>query len=365
MRTFWSVFVANYRLFVRDRAALFFSFIFPIMFILIFGWAFNEPGVNTFKVALVDNGSPQSAGFIREGLRQVAVEGEQVFRVSDSQRDPALKSLGKGDLDAVIIVPEHMDSSVISQTRSDIEVYYDPSKTSNQQIMLPVLNEVINRVDRGIQEAPVIIGLEEKAVHSHDLRYIDFLVPGILGMSLMFTGVFGCLPVIQQRQAGIIKRLGCTPLRRSMLVFGEMSFRMIIVIATAALIIIVGMMMFDVQMVGNWGYLCGIVFLGTLLFSALGYLIAAFIRTEEGAVPVINIITFPMIFLSGTFFEVTNMPAFIQPLVKALPLTYLSDGLRQIMVDGSPLYAMSTNVFVMIGWIVVSLAITIRFFRWD
>jgi len=181
----------------------------------------------------------------------------------------------------------------------------------------------------------------------------------------MFTGIFGGIPVIQQRQAGIIRRLGCTPLRRSMLVSGELAFRMIIVILTAFLIIFVGRLAFDVQMVGNWLSLCGIVILGTLVFSCIGYLIAAFVRTEEGAIPIINAITFPMMFLSGTFFEVSNMPSFIEPVVKILPLTYVSDALRQIMVDGSPLHSMTIDIAVMAAWAAVCLAITIRFFRWD
>ncbi len=365
MKSFLSVFVANYRQFVRDRSALFFSFIFPIMFILIFGWAFSDPGVNTFDVALVDEGSPITANAIAEGLHRVVIDEDEVFEVEESELKAAMNALRKGELDAVIVVPQEMDDVIGSRSAADLDVYYDPSQTFNQQMLVPILNEVIDQVDRGIQNAPVMIGLEEHSTQTQELRYIDYLVPGILGMSLMFTGLFGGIPVIQQRQAGIIKRLGCTPLRRSMLVFGELAFRMIIVIVTAVLIVIVGRLMFDVQMVGNWGYLCGIVFLGTLLFSSMGYLIAAFVRTEEGAIPIVNIITFPMMFLSGTFFEVTNMPSFIKPLVDILPLTYLSDALRQIMVDGIPLYAMSTSIFVMIGWVVVALAITIRFFRWD
>jgi ABC-2 type transport system permease protein len=227
------------------------------------------------------------------------------------------------------------------------------------------LTQVLDEIDRGIQGSSQFITLDQEYIQSRELRYIDYLVPGILGMSLMFTGIFGGLPLIQQRQARIIKRLGCTPLRRSMLVFGDLAFRVILVLITAALIILVGRLVFDVQMIGNWFSLCGIVLLGTLVFSSLGYLVAAFVKTEEGAIPIINVITFPMMFLSGTFFEVTNMPSFIEPVVKVLPLTYLGDALRQIMVDGSPLYPMTTDIAVMAGWVIAALAITIPFFRWD
>ena len=164
------------------------------------------------------------------------------------------------------------------------------------------------------------IGMNQQSVQSHELRYIDFLLPGILGMTLMFIGVQGGLPIIQQRQAHIIKRLGATPLRRSMLVLGDLVFRMIVILASAALIILVGRLVFDVQMVGNWFSLCGIVLLGSLVFVSLGYLIAALVKTQESALPVVQIVNLPMMILSGTFFDVASMPSFIAPLIKILPL---------------------------------------------
>ena len=294
MKSLRSVFVANYKMFVRDRAALFFSFIFPVMFILIFGWAFSEPGVEKFEIGLVVNeGSEQSATIIEQSLGGVIIDEDEVLDVEQMEADLALDELKNGNIDAVVVIPPNMDSTVEAGHETDLEVHYDPSQTFKQQMLIPILNEVISGVDRAMQSSPQIISMQEYSIQSKELRYIDYLVPGILGMSLMFTGIFGGVPVIQQRQAGIIRRLGCTPLRRSMLVFGELAFRMIIVIMTAVIIIVVGRLLFDVQMVGNWAFLCGIVILGTLVFSCIGYLIAAFVKTEEGAIPIINAITFP------------------------------------------------------------------------
>ena len=338
------------------------------MFILIFGWVFNQSGLQSFKVGIVDvdQGSPMTTSMISGALDGIIVDEEKVFtKIEPGDLNTELESLRQGDLDAVIVIPANTDSQLQLNQPVDLQLYYDPSQTSNQQILVPILTQVLDGIDRNLQGTTQLIILEEKGIQSRELRYIDYLVPGILGMSLMFTGIFGGLPLIQQRQARIIKRLGCTPLRRSMLVFGDMAFRVIIVLVTAALIILVGRLVFHVQMIGNWFSLCGIVLLGTLVFSSLGYLVAAFVKTEEGAIPILNVITFPMMFLSGTFFEVTNMPSFIEPVVKVLPLTYLGDALRQIMVDGSPLYPMTTDIAVMAGWVVVSLAITIPFFRWD
>ncbi len=224
---------------------------------------------------------------------------------------------------------------------------------------------MINAIDQQLGGYTPLIGMQQTSVQSHELRYIDFLLPGILGMTLMFIGVQGGLPVIQQRQAHIIKRLGSTPLRRSMLVLGDVVFRMIVILASAALIILVGRLVFDVRMVGNWLSLCGIILLGSLVFVSLGYLIAALVKTQESAIPVVQIVNLPMMILSGTFFSVANMPAFIEPLVKILPLTYLNDALRQIMVAGTPLHSMTTDIAVLAAWAIACLGVTIRFFQWD
>lgn len=366
MRAFAAVFSVHFRQFIRDRAALFFTFIFPIMFILLFGWAFSGRGIQTFDVGLSDLGSPQSAGFIAQGLAMVTTdEGKEMFEVEMGPREEILQSLRDGDLDAVLVVPADMDLALSQGLPSQLEVYYDPSLASNQQTLIPVLYQVIDGIDRVLQNSTPLIGLEQNSLESHQLRHIDYLVPGILGMSLMFTGLFGALPVIQQRQAHIIKRLGTTPLRRSTLVLGDLTFRMILVLLTAALIVLVGRLVFDVQMIGNWFSFCGMVVLGTLAFTSLGYLVAAFVKTEEAAAPVINVITMPMMILSGTFFEVTSMPSFIQPVVKILPLTYLNDALRQIMVAGTPLHPLTVDIAVMGAWVAICLAVTIRFFRWD
>ena len=365
MKSFNAVFVARYKQFVRNRGALFFSFIFPIIFILLFGWAFQNMGTETFKVGIADDGSPQTTAYLTQGLESVIIQNNQKeFQVQSGDLNILLASLKSGGLDAVIVVPVGIDNLQSGQS-NNIEVYYDASLMANQQTLIPTLYQVINGIDQKLGGYTPLITLQEKSVQSHQLRYIDFLLPGILGMTLMFVGIQGGLPIIQQRQAHIIKRLGSTPLHRSMLVMGDIVFRLIVVMLSAALIIIVGRLVFNVAMVGNWLSLFGMVLLGSLVFVDLSYLIAAFVKTQESAIPIINIVNLPMMILSGTFFSVANMPAFIEPVVKVLPLTYLNDALRQIMVAGTPLYPMTTDIIILAIWAIVSLVVTVRFFRWD
>ena len=365
MKAFKSLLEAHYKQFVRDKAALFFTFVFPIMFILIFGWAFSDPDLQTFDIGLVIQDASEIAEGVSVGLASVEIDDKEIFEVEEGTESVELQALRDGDLDAVIILLDGFGNALVEGQPTSIQVHYDPSQNTTQQTLLPILNHVMAGIEGNITGNERLISIEEHSMQSHQLRYIDYLVPGVLGMSLMFTGIYGCMPIIQQRQAHIIKRLGCTPLRRSTLVFSELVFRMVIVLLTAALIVLVGRLVFDVQMVGNWASLCGIIILGTLVFVAMGYVIAAFIRTEEGAIPIINVITFPMMFLSGTFFPVDSFPSWLEPVVTAFPLTYFADALRQIMVAGAPLHAMTTDVLVMGVWLIVSLAITIRFFRWD
>jgi len=365
LKSLWAVFVARYKQFVRNRGALFFSFLFPIIFILLFGWAFQGMNTQTFKVGVSDEGSPRTAAYITQGLGSVVIQNNQKeFETQSGSLESLLASLKKGQLDAVIVIPDGMDVLRPGQSYN-VQIYYDSSRTVNQQSLIPSLSQVISAIDQRLGGYTPPIGMKETSIQSHALRYIDFLLPGMLGMTLMFIGIQGGLPIIQQRQAHIIKRLGSTPLHRPMLVFGDVVFRLIISLVSAGLIIVVGRAVFNVQMLGSWASLCGMVLLGSLVFVSLGYLLAAFVKTQESAIPVIQIIQLPMMILSGTFFSVGSMPAFVEPLVKILPLTFLNDALRQIMEQGSPLHSMSTDAIVLGVWVVASLIVTTRFFQWD
>jgi ABC-2 type transport system permease protein len=298
-------------------------------------------------------------------LESVIIQNnQQGFKIQSGNTTALLSLLKNGNLDAVIVIPAGMDALGPGQS-DNVQVYYDASLMANQQTLIPSIYQVIDAIDQRLGGYTPLIVMQQKSVQSHQLRYIDFLLPGILGMTLMFIGVQGGLPIIQQRQAHIIKRLGSTPLQRPMLVLGDVVFRMIVVLLSAALIILIGRLVFNVQMVGNWLSLCGIILLGSFVLVNLGYVIAAFVKTQESAMPIIQVVDLPMMILSGTFFPVASMPAFIEPLVKILPLTYLNDALRQIMVAGTPLYSMTTDIVVLVVWAVVTLAITIRFFEWD
>lgn len=149
------------------------------------------------------------------------------------------------------------------------------------------------------------------------------------------------------------------------MIYSQICYRLILSVLQAFIIIIVAYFIFGVSVTGNWLVLLGLVLLGTLTFIGIGYFAVSRARTSEGAMPIIQLVQFPMLFLSGIFFPVDIMPAFMRPIVNAMPLTYLGDAFRQVMVNGTPLYPLALDLAVLAGWLVVSTILAIKLFRWE
>lgn len=207
--------------------------------------------------------------------------------------------------------------------------------------------------------------MAQESVQAHNLRSVDYLVPGILAMSIMILGLFGSLTMVEWREKKVLKRFEATPLPRCTVVASQIIYRLFLALVQTIIIIAIAYFAFDVQMLGNWLVLIGFVLLGTLVFVSMGYLAVSRAKTTEGAMPIVQILQFPMLFLGGIFFPVDFMPGFMRPIVEAIPVTYLGDGLRQVMVEASPLYSLAIDAAVLGGWLVVCFVLAIRLFRWE
>ena len=352
--------VAHFKQFIREKAALFWTFAFPVFFILIFGAVFSGGDDTTFSVGLVMEDNSEVAQELSAALQE-----PEVLEVQIGERDAELQALEDGDRRAVIIIMPDFGEAISQGNMGEIAIYYDPTQTTTSQVLIPIIEKVIDGFDRALSQAPTLIHVEEKTLQTHDLRAIDYLVPGILAMALMQLGIFAAVELVAERENKVLKRLGATPLRRSTMIISTVIFRLMVALVQAALIIIIARLVFDVPMLGSWLFLIGMVILGTLTFLALGYLLSAFAKTERTAMPLLMSIQFPMMFLSGIFFPAEMMPDFMMPIMNAMPLTYLGDSLRQIMVGSSALHPQYINAAVLGGWLVVCLIGAIRFFRWE
>jgi len=203
-------------------------------------------------------------------------------------------------------------------------------------------------------------------VSTLDLSFIDFFVPGILAMSIMNAGVIGLSTAFTSyREKGILRRIKVTPFALWKFILARIVAQMAVIMATSAILVGIGMLVWGLTVRGNILLIMGVIAIGSLAFLAIGYAISSVARNTETAASYANLVTFPMLFLSGVFFPVGSMPGWLQPVIDVLPLRYLVDALREPMMYGRGIGATWTDLLVLLGVFAVSLAFAIRFFKWD
>lgn len=354
--------VANIRSYLRDRAALFWTLAFPLIFIVMFGFIFQSGTGGTLQVGWVDeDGSTPSAS-----LREAFVAAGRID-VLTTDEDDALARMRDGELDAVIVVPAGyglaVDAAAGSGQPASVAVYADPSRQNTTAAVYQAVGSVLGVVNLGGR--PPIVVPEPRTIQTEDINFISYFVPSILGLSVMQVGIFAAIPLVADREKLILKRLAATPLRRWQLVGSNVLMRLLIALAQAVIIVGVGSLAFDVDITGSIALAAGFVVLGALTFLALGYVVASFAGTEDAANGMTSVIQFPMMFLSGTFFPIDAMPDVLRTVASVIPLTYLSDALRQVMVGGSAFAPLWVCAAVLVGWLAVCFAIAATKFRWQ
>jgi ABC-2 type transport system permease protein len=365
MNTLLRLTVANVKSLMRDRAALFWTIFFPIMFVFLFGWIFGGSGDTRISVGYVDqDGTPAAAG-----LRQ-AFANVPLLTLQDGSLEAEKAAMQHGDVSAVIVIPNGLQAALAqakagTTTSVAIQLYGDPSQNQTTQVVQGVVSQVANGFNLAAQGGSAILTVSQLTLQSTNISSVAYLVPSILAMALMQLGVFAAIPLVQQREKGILKRLGATPLARWKLVGSNVLLRLMVAVVDAVLILGIGYVFFDVKIVGNLLESAGVVLLGAASFLAIGFMLASFLKTEEQATGVVQIVQLPMMFLSGIFFSFDFLPGFLQTVARFLPLTYLGDALRQVMVNGTQVAPLGMDLAILTGWLVVCLTIAARTFRWE
>jgi ABC-2 type transport system permease protein len=365
MKTLLGLTVANFKGLTRDRAALFWTFFFPVMFVLLFGVLFSGSGDSKVGVGFVDqDGTPTSAS-VRAAFASVPL-----LTLQNGTLDAEKTAMQHGDISAIIVVPQGLEAAVAQaragqKTSVAIQLYTDPAQAQTAQVVQGAVTQVTNGFNLQLAGGSEFLTVAPLTLASTNISTVTYLVPSILAMALMQLGVFAAVPLVQQREKGILKRMGATPLARWKLVASNILLRLIIAALDTVLIIGVGIAVFHIQIVGNLVQAAGFVFLGAGAFLALGFMLASFLKTEEQATGVVQVVQMPLMFLSGIFFPFAFMPEFLRSVARFLPLTYLGDGLRQSMVNAPQVAPLGVDALILAGWLVVCLAISARSFRWE
>jgi ABC-2 type transport system permease protein len=360
MNTLMRLTVANIRSLVRDRAALFWTFFFPVMFVFLFGWIFGGSGDSKVTIGFVDqDNTPVSMGF------QQAFSQVNLLTIQTGSLEAEEAAMQHGDISAIVVVPSGTGAAVAARTPISIQLYVDPSQSQVSQVVTQIADQIVAASNLQIAGGSAVVGIQQETLQSSNISTVAYLVPSILAMALMQLGVFAAIPLVQQREKGILKRIGATPLARWKLVGSNVLMRLMVAIVDAVVILGIGLVFFNVQIVGSLLAAAGLVLLGAGAFLAIGFALASFLKTEEQATGVVQVVQMPMMFLSGIFFSFDFLPGFLQTVARLMPLTYLGDALRQVMVNGTQVAPLSVDVAILTCWLVVCLGIAARSFRWE
>ena len=345
------------REYLRNRTGFFFALVFPVILIVIFGAIFSGGSSSPITVYAQNHDTgPVGAKFL-DAMNSTNVT--QVIIVPNNESLPNyLESISGG---IGIYIPSNFSAIYFSnQSRVNITVYSNPTDTSGLGVVA-VANGVANYFN--LRGATPVIGLDSQNIVSKSYTYIDFLIPGLIGFSILTSPMFSMVNISSEyKKSKFFKQLSLTPLTKGEWLTSKVIWYVILSVISFFLMVAFGKALFHAQIAINLGVVPFLV-IGPLFFVSLGMLVATVTKSVESAGVVGNIITFPMMFLSGTFFPISEMPAYLQAFAHVLPLFYLIEGLNNVMVYSNYSQALiDVAVLIVISAIVFALAV--RFFKW-
>jgi ABC-2 type transport system permease protein len=333
--------LARTRELTREPEAVFWVFVFPILLTAILGLAFRSRPPEALPVAVVEGARAQA--------RWDALAGRPELKTARLSEAEAGQALARG---RVVLVVSADDPPVYA---------YDPTQPESRAARLAVDAALQRAAGRADAFTPGSAEVTEPGA-----RYVDFLVPGLLGMNLMGTGMWGIgFSLVVARNGNLLKRLVASPARRSHLLGAQLTARLLFLVPEAGALLLFAHFALDVPLRGSLLLLVGVSLLGALAFSGLGLLTAARPRTIEGVSGLMNLVMVPMWIFSGIFFSTERFPAEAQPFIQALPLTALNDALRAVMLEGAGFAPLLPELALLAAWGGISFAIALKVFRWQ
>ena len=334
--------LARMREFFRQPEIVFWVYGFPLLMVLALGIAFRNRPVEHVAVGVQESETAQAV--------TDALSANPKFQVQRCDADGCRLKLRTGQTDLV----------VIGTAGPHYEYFYDPTRPES----LLARNTVDDALQRAAGRKDIATS-GDKELTEPGARYIDFLVPGLLGMGLMGGGLWGVgFVIVDMRIRKLLKRFIATPMKRYHFLAGIMFSRFMFMIPEIVILLLFAWLFFGVQVQGSLFAVMFLVFLGAFTFSGIGLLVASRANTLETVSGLMNLVMLPMWIVSGIFFSSDRFPAIAQPFIKALPLTPLINGLRAVMLEGASIAQLGSQVAILAVWGVVTFALALRWFRW-
>ncbi len=355
---------ASLRAIFRSPSAVVFSFVFPFIFILVFGFIGDGGGVPVYKIAIDRNSDTANVLFdsVKTSSRLIIVR----FKTDEALRS----ALVKGKLAGVLKITRPADSAgayqyAISSTSASDD------KWPQLLPVLSIISEKINNAKFANRPAYVIADPAQPVNREvvREYKTIDFILPGQLGFSLLSSGVFGvAFMFFNLRNTLVLKRFFATPISRTHIILGEGLARVIFQMVTAIVIILAGYYVFGFTLVNGFSTLMEMLllsFIGLVIFMGFGFIVSGLAKNDSTIPPFANLITLPQFLLGGTFFSVEAFPNWLQPISRILPLTHLNTAMRSVAFEGQNLWDVRSEIGILLLWGIAVYVIAVKVFKWE
>lgn len=351
------------RRYFRDRVAIFFTVVFPLIFLFVFGGIFGKDNSSSFHIALINNSPHKFAQQFTDRIKS-----QKTFDVDKTvtNLNQAKDKMSRNELDAAVVLPEDFGVDRDGHASGKAVVYYDQNSEQAAKTVTAILEGQFEEMNQAIVKADRPFSLETKTINQQGLSRFDYTFSGLLGFSILGLGLFGPVNYFpQMKKQGVLRRLHITPLRPWEFFTASVISNAVIGLFSIAVMFVIASTVFHFQMAGNYLALAVMVVLGILSIFGIGLAIGGWARNENQAAPLANIVAFPMMFLSGTFFPRFLMPEWLQHITTFLPLTPVIDGIRLVATEGKGLTEVGAQIGLIAFWTVVIYLIAFRVFRWE
>lgn len=363
--TVLTLYKINTRRFFRDKLSIFFGIGFPLIFLFVFGGLNSGSGDVSFNVAIINH---SDSSFSKQFVKQAS--DNKVLKVNKdiTSLDEAKDKMSRSELDAAIVLPDNFGSVQKGQQypSGQAQVVYTQNNASSGEALSSVLQAQFKALNAKFVTQKEPFSVTSKQLNEKSLTAFDYSFAGLLGFAIIGMGIFGPINVFPElKKMGILRRLSTTPLRVWQYFLSIMMGQATTGLLSIAIMFIVAIIVFHLNVVGNVAELILFTIFGIVLILGIGLALGGWAKNERQAAPLSNIVVFPMMFLSGTFFPRFLMPEWLQHVSAFLPLTPVIDGIRMIATEGKHLVDLGPQLGLMAIWLVVIYVIAFRVFRWE
>jgi ABC-2 type transport system permease protein len=355
----------NTRRFFRDKLAIFFTIGFPLIFLFVFGGLNSGDKNLSFNVALINQ---SDSSFAKEYVK--SAQGAGILKVDKdvTTLDQAKDKMSRSELDAAIVLPSDFGQvkSGAQYPSGQAKVIYTQNNQQSAQALSAVLDGQFKAINAKFINTQAPFSVASEQLNERSLSPFDYTFAGLLGFAIIGMGIFGPVNVFPElKKMGILRRLSTTPLKVWQYFLATMIGQAVIGLVSLAIMFAVAILVFHLHVVGNWFELAAFLVFGIITILGIGLALGGWAKNERQAAPLSNIIVFPMMFLSGTFFPRFLMPDWLQQISAFLPLTPIIDGIRLIATEGKHFIDILPQIGLIGAWLVIIYAIAFRVFRWE